>query len=155
MSYLLCQAQASHIKILPDVRHRILYKLCVAKRVAFDAGEERQHALSLSDPDAGNFGVLGGFFDTTEFVSAAVWKLRTLLRTRCYLHFLSFLKYTTSTTYHATRAVLSRLDALRIWCMILELMGPSLLLSSNSLLLGATRLGSVEFGSWNFVGRGT
>ena len=60
----------------------------------------------------------------SEIVSAAGWKLRTLWRTRCYYtdadlitlykaHLLSFLEYRTPAIYHATRAVLSRLDAVQ------------------------------------------
>ena len=88
--------------------------------------------LSLSDPDGSNFKLLGVPFDTelcmacavSELVSAAGWKLRVILRTRRFYsdadlitffkaHLLSFLEYRTPAIYHATRAVLSRLDAVQ------------------------------------------
>ena len=60
----------------------------------------------------------------SDIVSAAGWKLRVILRTRrfysdadlvlfCKAHLLSFLEYRTPAIYHATRAVLSRLDAVQ------------------------------------------
>ena len=60
----------------------------------------------------------------SELVSAAGWKLRTLLRTRRFYtdaalvilykaHLLNFLEYGTPAIYHATRTVLRRLDALQ------------------------------------------
>ena len=60
----------------------------------------------------------------SEIVSAAGWKLRTLLRTRRFYsdadlivlykaHLLSYLEYRTPAIYHATRAVISRLDAVQ------------------------------------------
>ena len=60
----------------------------------------------------------------SEIVSAAGWKLRTLLRTRRFYtdadlvvlykaHLLSFLEYRTPAIYHATRALLDRLDAVQ------------------------------------------
>ena len=60
----------------------------------------------------------------SEIVTAAGWKLRTLLRTRRYYtdsdlivlykaHLLSFLEYRTPAVYHATRAVLNRLDSVQ------------------------------------------
>ena len=59
-----------------------------------------------------------------ELVSAAGWKLRTLIRTRRFYtdadlvvlyktHLLSFLEYRTPTVYHATRGCLRRLDAVQ------------------------------------------
>ena len=59
-----------------------------------------------------------------EVVSAASWKLRTLLRTRRYCtnlgliiiyksHLLSFIEYRTPAIYHARRYILERLDAVR------------------------------------------
>ena len=61
-----------------------------ANQVAFDAGEESQHVLSLSDPSGCSFKLLGVPFDTmlsvadavSELVSTAGWKLRTLLRAK-------------------------------------------------------------------------
>ena len=61
----------------------------------------------------------------SELVSAAGWKLRTLIRARRFytdadLVVLykalssSFLEYRTPAIYHATRACLRRLDALRV-----------------------------------------
>ena len=100
-----------------------------ANQVAFDAGEESQHVLSLSDPFGCNFKMLGVPFDTmlsmadavSEIVSAASWKLRTLMRTRRFYsasdlialykaHLLSYLEYRTPAIYHCTRAVICRLD---------------------------------------------
>ncbi len=60
----------------------------------------------------------------SEIVSAAGWKLRTLLRTRRFYtdsdlvvlyksHLLSYLEYRTPAIYHSTRAVLCRLDAVQ------------------------------------------
>ena len=57
----------------------------------------------------------------SELVSAAGWKLRTLLRTRRFYtdadlvvlykaHLLSYLEYRTLAIYHAARAILRRLD---------------------------------------------
>ena len=85
--------------------------------------------LSLSDPLGGTFKLLGVTFDSelsmaesiSELVSAAGWKLRTLLRTRRFYtdadlvvlykaHLLSYLEYRTPAIYHATRAILRRLD---------------------------------------------
>ena len=80
--------------------------------------------------------MLGVTFDTelamadaiSELVSAAGWKLRTLIRTRRFYtdadlvvlykaHLLSFLEYRTPAVYHATRACLRRLDVFeRHWC---------------------------------------
>ena len=76
--------------------------------------------------------MLGVIFDTAlsmtaaiaELVAAAGWKLRTLLRTRRFYteadlvilykaHLLSFLEYRTPAIYHATRAVLRRLDTVQ------------------------------------------
>ena len=88
--------------------------------------------LSLSDPEGNSFKLLGVPFDTglsmacaiSEIVSAAGWKLRTLLRTRRFYtdadlvvlykaHLLSYLEYRTPAIYHASRAVLARLDAVQ------------------------------------------
>ena len=85
--------------------------------------------LSLSDPLGGTFKLLGVTVDSglhmaesiSELVSAASWKLRTLLRTRRFYtdadlvvlykpHLLSYLEYRTPAIYHATRAILRRLD---------------------------------------------
>ena len=59
-----------------------------------------------------------------ELVSAASWKLRTLVRTRRFYthadlvvlykaHLLSFIEYRTPAIYHATRVYLRRLDAIQ------------------------------------------
>ena len=88
--------------------------------------------ISVSDPSGDNFKLLGVTFDTelcmadaiSELVSAASWKLRTLIRTRRFYidadlvvlykaHLLSFLEYRTPAIYHATRACLLRLDAIQ------------------------------------------
>ena len=88
--------------------------------------------LSLSNPAGGNFKLLGVPFDTelsmasavAEMVTAAGWTMKTLLRTKRYYtdadlivlykaHLLSFLEYRTPAIYHATRNILSRLDAVR------------------------------------------
>ena len=76
--------------------------------------------------------MLGASFDpelsmadaTEELVSAASWKLRTLIRTRRFYthadlvvlykaHLLSFIEYRTPAIYHATRVFLRRLDAIQ------------------------------------------
>jgi len=120
------------IKIALDLCQSELHKWGAANQVAFDASKESQHVLSLSDPLGGPFKLLGVTFDTelsmtdavSELVSAAGWKLRTLLRTRRFYtdadlivlykaHLLSFLEYRTPALYHATRTVLRRLDAVQ------------------------------------------
>ena len=109
-----------------------LHKWGAANQVAFDPSKESQHVLSLTDPAGGVFRLLGVPFDTelsmaaavSEIVSAAGWKLRTLLRTRRFYndaemivfykaHLLSYLEYRTAAIYHATRAILGRLDAVQ------------------------------------------
>jgi len=88
--------------------------------------------LSTSDPEGSSFKLLGVPFDTeismanavSELVSSAGWKLRTILRTRRFYtdadlivfykaHLLSYLEYRTPAIYHATRVVISRLDAVQ------------------------------------------
>ena len=60
----------------------------------------------------------------SEIVTAAGWKLRTLLRTKRFYtdaemiilyksHMLSYLEYRTPAIYHATRSILQRLDAVQ------------------------------------------
>ena len=80
----------------------------------------------------GTFKLLGVTFDSdlsmaesiSELVSAAGWKLRTLLRTRRFYtdadlvvlykaHLLSYLEYRTPAIYHATQTILCRLDAVQ------------------------------------------
>ena len=109
-----------------------LHKWGQANQVSFDSAKESQHVVSLSDPWGSSFKLLGVPFDTglsmasavSEMVSAAGWKLRVILRTRRFYtdadlvlfyksHLLSFLEYRTPAIYHATRAVLSRLDAVQ------------------------------------------
>jgi hypothetical protein len=101
-----------------------------ANRAAFDPTKESKHILSLTRPVGQPFKLLGVIFDcglamsdaVAEVVSEAGWKLRTLLRTKRYYtdadlivlykaHLLSFLEFRTPAIYHATRAVLARLDA--------------------------------------------
>ena len=120
------------IKTSLDMCQQELRKWGAANQVAFDAGKGRQHIISLSDPIGGEFEMLGVIFDTalsmsaaiSELVSAAGWKLRTLIRTRRFYseadlvilykaHLLSFLEYRTPAIYHATRALLRRLDAVQ------------------------------------------
>jgi hypothetical protein len=103
-----------------------------ANQVVFDATKESSHILSLSEPAGDSFKLLGVTFDVeltmadavAEVVTAASWKLRTLVRTRRYYtdgelvvlykaHLLSFLEYRTAAIYHAARAVLKRLDAIQ------------------------------------------
>ena len=109
-----------------------LHKWGEANQVSFDPSKESHHILSLSDPWGDSFNLLGVPFDTclsmagavSDIVSAAGWKLRVILRTRRFYsdadlvlffkaHLLSFLEYRTPAIYHATRAVLSRLDAVQ------------------------------------------
>ena len=101
-------------------------------QVAFDPAKESQHILSLSEPQGSEFKLLGVLFDTglsmaqavAELVSSASWKLRTLLRTRRFYndadlillyksHVLSYIEYRTPAIYHATKAVLRRVDAVQ------------------------------------------
>jgi hypothetical protein len=109
-----------------------LHKWGAANQVAFDASKDSQHVLSLSDPAGESFKLLGVPFDmelsmaaaVSDIVSAAGWKFRTLLRTRRFYsdaelivlykaHLLSYLEYRTPAIYHATRNILSRLDAVQ------------------------------------------
>ena len=88
--------------------------------------------LSTSDPEGSLFKLLGVPFDTelsmanavSELVSSAGWKLKTILRTRRFYtdadlivfykaHLLSYMEYRTPAIYHATRVVISRLDAVQ------------------------------------------
>lgn len=119
------------MKSLEMCQHE-LHKWGAANQVAFDATKESQHVLSLTDPTGDGFKLLGVPFDTelsmaaavSDLVAAAGWKLRTLLRTRRFYsdadliglykaHLLSYLEYRTPAIYHATRAILSRLDAVQ------------------------------------------
>ena len=109
-----------------------LHKWGLANQVAFDAGKESQHVLSVSDPFGDSFKMLGVSFDSSlsmadaieELVAASSWKLRTLIRTRRFYshadlvvlyeaHLLSFIEYRTPAIYHATRLCLSRIDAIQ------------------------------------------
>ena len=120
------------IKKSLDSCQQELHKWGAANQAYFDAGKESQHVLSLSDPFGNSFKLLGVPFDPelsmadaiSEIVAAAGWKLKTLLRTRryytdsdlivlCKAHLLSYLEYRTPAIYHATRAVLGRLDAVQ------------------------------------------
>jgi Ni2+-binding GTPase involved in maturation of urease and hydrogenase len=119
------------MRSLDNCQHE-LHKWGVANQVCFDAAKESQHVISVSEPSGDNFKLLGVPFDpelsmvdaVSEIVSAAGWKLRTLLRTRRFYtdsdlvvlyksHLLSYLEYRTPAIYHATRAVLCRLDAVQ------------------------------------------
>ena len=103
-----------------------------ANQVTFDPTKESVHILSLTEPTEGTFRQLGVDFDGTlsmgdavsEVVTSAGWKLRTIVRTRRHYtdaelvllyksHLLSYIEYRTSAIYHATRAVLQRLDAVQ------------------------------------------
>ena len=109
-----------------------LHKWGVANQVCFDAAKESQHVISISEPSGNNFRLLGVPFDpelsmvdaVSEIVSAAGWKLKTLLRTRRFYvdadlvvfyksHLLGYLEYRTPAVYHSTRSVLCRLDAVQ------------------------------------------
>ena len=113
-----------------DTCQKELHSWGAANQVAFDAAKESRHILSQSDPSGNGFKMLGVTFDEQltmseavgEIVTAAGWKLRTLVRTRRFYtdadliilykaHLLSFLEYRTPAVYHATRAILIRLDA--------------------------------------------
>ena len=115
----------ANIKTCQDELHR----WGDANQVAFDAGKESEHVLSLSDPASCGFLLLGIEFDgvlamvdaVDRVVTEAGWKLRTLLRTRRFYndsemimlykaHLLSNLEYRTPAVYHATRDVLNRID---------------------------------------------
>lgn len=116
-------------KTIDSCQHE-LHEWGAANQVSFDASKESQHILSMTDPWGGSFKLLGVTFDVeltmteavSEIVTEAGWKLRTLLRTKRFYtdadlitlykaHLLSFLEYRTPAVYHATRAVLHRLDA--------------------------------------------
>jgi len=117
------------IKTNLETCQKELHEWGAANQVAFDAGKESQHILSLSSPMGAGFKLLGVSFDEelamadaiSELVSTASWKLKTLLRTRRFYsdadlillykaHLLSFIEYRTPAIYHATRDVLCRLD---------------------------------------------
>ena len=119
------------MKTIKSVQHE-LHTWGRANQVDFDAKKESAHILSLTEPVGDSFKLLGVTFDVAltmsdavaEVVTAASWKLRTLLRTRRYYtdaelivlykaHLLSFLEYRTSAIYHAPRAFLARLDAIQ------------------------------------------
>ena len=91
-----------------------------------------RHILSFSESLGDGFKLLGVSFDeeltmdeaVSEIVSAAGWKMKTLVRTRRFYtdadliilykaHLLSFLEYRTPAVYHATKKVLNRLDAIQ------------------------------------------
>jgi hypothetical protein len=103
-----------------------------ANQVAFDPAKESKHILSLTHPVGNAFKLLGVSFDGTlsmgetiaEIIHEAGWKLKTLQRTRRYYndadlvllykaHVLSYLEFRTPAIYHATRELLSRLDAVQ------------------------------------------
>ena len=90
------------------------------------------HVLSRTEPEGDDFKVLGVSFDCKlvmkneihELVSAASWKLRTLLRTSRYYtggqmvllykaHLLSFLEYRTPAVYHACDSTLEALNGVQ------------------------------------------
>ena len=121
-----------NIKICIGSCQQELHKWGAANQVAFDAGKESQHVISVSDPSGGNFKLLGVTFDPqltmadaiSELVLAASWKLRTLIRTRRFYneadlvilykaHLLSFLEYRTPAISHDIRMSLRRLDAVQ------------------------------------------
>ncbi len=127
---MLCSS-ASPIRCIANCQKE-LHQWGDANQVAFDASKESQHVLSLSDSSDSSFTLLGVPFDSelamadaiSDLVNAAGWKLRTLLRTRRFYadadlvvlyksHLLSFLEYRTPAVYHATRAVLVRLDSVQ------------------------------------------
>ena len=122
------QKNADIIRNIKICQHE-LHRWGAANQVAFDSAKESKHILSSSAPLGTGFKLLGVSFDeelamsdaVSEIVSAAGWKLRTLMRTRRFYtdadlivlyksHLLSFLEYRTPAVYHATRAVLLRLD---------------------------------------------
>ena len=73
-----------------DTCQKELHSWGAANQVAFDAAKESRHILSQSDPSGNGFKMLGVTFDEQltmseavgEIVTAAGWKLRTLVRTR-------------------------------------------------------------------------
>ena len=100
-----------------------------ANQVEFDPAKESKHILSLIQPEGAEFKLLGVTFDcelemlTTidELITAANWKMRTLLRTRRFYtsaemlvlyktNLLPYLEYRTPAIYHARRQQLDRLD---------------------------------------------
>ena len=73
--------------------------------MAFDSAKESHHILSLSDPLGDSFRLLGITFDVqltmseavAEIVTAAGWKLKTLVKTRRF--------YNDGGTHHFTRRI--------------------------------------------------
>ena len=103
-----------------------------ANQVAFDPKKESVHILSKTESFGPEFNILGAVFDSgltmasavNEVVTAAGWKLRTLIKTKRYYsdaelvtlykaHLLSFIEYRTPAVYHATRDILDRLDRIQ------------------------------------------
>ena len=103
-----------------------------ANQVCFDAAKESQHILTMTEPAGTSFKLLGVVYDdalvmdevVAEVVQETSWKIRMLLRTRRFYtdadlillykaHVLSFIEYRTPAIYHATRAILSWLDAIQ------------------------------------------
>jgi hypothetical protein len=113
-----------------------------ANQVAFDAGKESIHIISMKEPHGVDFKMLGVEFDTALTMKAAVdrlindasWKLKMLIRTRRFYNdselvtlykaqLLAFLEYRTPAIYHVTRDILRRLD--RVQSRFLEDVGLS------------------------------
>ena len=109
-----------------------LHSWGAANQVEFDSAKESCHILSLTDPVGDTFRLLGVTFDgaltmtdaVADVVTSTGWKLRTLIRTRRYYtdadlvllyksHLLSYIEYRTPAIYHASRAVLEKLDAVQ------------------------------------------
>ena len=103
-----------------------------ANQVAFDPGMESLHIISKTETYGGNFKLLGVDFDPTldmkeaihEMEVSAGWKLRMVIRARCYYttaelvglyksHILSFLEYRTAAIYHAKREFLWTVDRIQ------------------------------------------
>ena len=85
----LCEYQQCRYRNKSESLPKGTSQLGAANQVAFDAGKESLHILSLSEPSGTGFKLLGLNFDeeltmsdaVAELVAAAGWKLRTLLRT--------------------------------------------------------------------------
>ena len=130
-AYKICESADSNETIKENINRcqSELHKWGRANQVAFDAGKESKHILSLTESEGKDFKILGVLFDcqldmtaaVNDIVNSASWKIRTLLRTQRFYttgelvvlyksQLLSYIEYRTAAIYHALREILARLD---------------------------------------------
>jgi len=129
-----------HIISEIDIAQKSLHAWGRANRVTFDSGKESKHVLSRQSPVGGKFKILGVNFDCKLLMDDAAqdvafecgWKLEKMIRSKKFFngkelmdlykaHVLSFIEYRTSAIYHASTAVLSKID--RIQTKMLRIAG--------------------------------